>query len=159
MSTNTRQHSPALADLADITAQLSGHIGRPLIAACPFARRGQITQKGAGKFGVVAYLAARQYAKAKAGGLPEHFFLAVTDEHVHAVGYKIGLGGNQTLGEEVAVWRREDLQVEARPSRFWIDVTLSSPAEDERVECRVGAAPAAEAFVQLLQSRPVKQAA
>jgi hypothetical protein len=159
MSTQTGQHSPALGDLANITAQLSGHLGRPLIAACPFARRGLITQKIAGKFGMVAYLAARQHAKAKASGLPEHFFLAVTDEHVHAVGYKIGLGGNQTLGEEVAVWRREDLQVEARPSRLWIDVTLSSPAEDERVDCRVGAAPAANAFVELLQSRPVKQAA
>jgi hypothetical protein len=159
MSTHAGQHSPALADLADITAEVAAHVGQPLIAACPFARRGQITQKVAGKFGMVAYLAARQYAKAKASGLPEHFFLAVTEEHVHAVGYKIGLGGKQKLGEEVAVWRREDLQVEARPSRLWIDVTLASPAEDERVECRVGAAPAADAFVQLLQSRPVKQAA
>ena len=154
MSSYTAQHNPALDELASITADVTAHLGQPLIAACPFARRGQITQKVAGKFGMVAYLAARQHAKAKAGGLPEHFFLAVTEEHVHAIGYQISMTGKQKMGDEVAVWRRDDLHVESRPSRLWIDVTLASSAEDERVECRVGAAPAAEAFVELLEGRP-----
>jgi hypothetical protein len=153
VTSSTIQHGDALGELADITAQVAKHIGEPLVAACPFARRGQITQKIAVKFGALAYLGARQHAKAKAGGLPEHFFLAVTDEHVRAIGYQLGMTGKQKLGDEVAVWRREDLQVDARPSRLWIDVTIESPGEGERVECRVGAAPAADAFVELLQSR------
>ena len=78
---------------------------------------------------------------------------------MRAIGYKLGLTGKETLGEEVAVWRREDLEVEASPSSLWIDVTLASPGEDERVECRVGAAPASKAFVELLKSRPMEQAA
>jgi hypothetical protein len=159
MSSYTPNDSPALDDLSDMTAQLAAHIGQPLIAACPFSRRGQMTQKIAGKFGMLAYLGARQHAKGKAGGLPEHFFLAVTANQVRVVGYQLGMTGQQKLGKEVAIWRREDLHVEASPSRLWIDVTLASPSENERVECRVGMAPAAEAFVGLLQSRPAQQAA
>ena len=159
MSSYTPSDSPALEELSDMTAELTAHTGQPLIAACPFSRRGQMTQKLAGKFGVLAYLGARQHAKGKAGGLPEHFFLAVTADQVRAVGYQLGMTGKQKLGDEVAVWRREDLHVEASPSRLWIDVTLTLPSEDERVECRVGMAPAAEAFVGLLQSRPAQQAA
>jgi hypothetical protein len=153
VSSHTIGRSSALNELSDITARIAAHIGEPLVAACPFARRGQMTQKFAGKFGgTIAYLGARQHAKMKAGGLPEHFYLAVTDEHVRAIGYRLGLTGKETLGEEVAVWRREDLETEARPSSLWIDVTLASPGEGERVECRVGAAPASEAFVELLQA-------
>jgi hypothetical protein len=159
MSSYTPKDSPALDDLSDMTAQLAAHIGQPLIAACPFSRRGQMTQKIAGKFGLLAYLGARQHAKGKAGGLPEHFFLAVTANQVRVIGYQLGMTGQQKLGKEVAIWRREDLHVEASPSRLWIDVTLASPSENERVECRVGMAPAAEAFVGLLQSRPAQQAA
>ena len=153
MSTHTVKPGSALDELGDITARISAHVGEPLISACPFSRRGQMTQKFAGKFGgAVAYLGARQHAKMKAGGLPEHFYLAVTDEHVRAIGYTLGLTGKETLGEEVAVWRREDLEVEASPGGLWIDVTLASPGESERVECRVGSAPASEAFVELLRA-------
>ena len=160
MSSHAVQQGSGLDELGDITARISAHTGEPLIAACPFSRRGQMTQKFAGKFvGAVGYLAAKQQAKRKAGGLPEHFYLAVTGEHVRAIGYKLGLTGKETLGEEVAVWRREDLEVEASPSSLWIDVTLSSPGEGERVECRVGSAPASKAFVELLESRPMEQAA
>jgi len=160
VSTHIVQPGSSLDELADITARISAHVGEPLIAACPFSRRGQMTQKFAGKFGgAVAYLGARQHAKMKAGGLPEHFYLAVTGEHVRAIGYKLGLTGKETLGEEVAVWRREDLEVEASPSSLWIDVTLASAREGERVECRVGAAPASTAFVELLQGGPMEQAA
>jgi hypothetical protein len=160
VSSHAVQQGSGLDELGDITARISAHIGEPLIAACPFSRRGQMTQKFAGKFGgAVAYLGARQHAKMKAGGLPEHFYLAVTGEHVRAIGYKLGLTGKETLGEEVAVWRRHDLEVDASPSSLWIDVTLASPGEGERVECRVGAAPASKAFVELLKSRPMEQAA
>ena len=94
MSTHTVKPGSALDELGDITARISAHVGEPLISACPFSRRGQMTQKFAGKFGgAVAYLGARQHAKMKAGGLPEHFYLAVTDEHVRAIGYKLGLTG------------------------------------------------------------------
>ena len=96
MSSDTIEHGSALDELGDITARISAHIDEPLIAACPFARRGQMTQKFAGKFGgAVAYLGARQHAKMKAGGLPEHFYLAVTGEHVRAIGYKLGLPGRK----------------------------------------------------------------
>ena len=160
MTSHTIGQSSALHELSDITARISAHIGEPLIAACPFARRGQMTQKFAGKFGgAAAYLGARQHAKMKAGGLPEHFYLAVTDEHVRAIGYKLGLTGKETLGEEVAVWRRDDLEVGANPGGLWIDVTLASPGEGERVECRVGSAPASKAFVELLQTQPMSNAA
>jgi hypothetical protein len=160
VTSQTTKHGSPLDELSDITARIEAHIGEPLIAACPFARRGQMTQKFAEKFGgTIAYLGARAHAKAKAGGLPEHFYLAVTDDHVRAIGYKLGMTGKETLGEEVAVWRREDLEVEASPSSLWIDVTLASPGEGERVECRVGAAPASTAFVELLKRRPMEQAA
>ena len=153
MSTHTVKPGSALDELGDITARISAHIGEPLVSACPFSRRGQMTQKFAGKFGgTVGYLAAKQFAKRQAAGLPEHFYLAVTDEHVKAIGYKLGLTGKETLGEEVAVWRRDDLEVAANPGGLWIDVTLASPGEGERVECRVGSAPASEAFVELLRA-------
>ena len=38
-------------------------------------------------------------------------------------------------------------------------MTLASPGEGERVECRVGSAPASKAFVELLQTQPMEQAA
>jgi hypothetical protein len=61
VTSHTVQRDSALGELADITARIAAHLGEPLIAACPFARRGQMNQKFAGKFG-----------KASPNPAPEH---------------------------------------------------------------------------------------
>lgn len=142
-----------LEQLADTTAQVADHLGIPVVAACPFSRRGMMANKVAGRFGLIAYFASKQVQKARAGGLPEKFMLAVTDADVIAVAYaNRGFSQAVTLGDEVARWRRCDLAVSVKKGMtpYLLDVTLESPAEDEKVLCAVGDSSVSDAFLALL---------
>lgn len=144
---------PLAAQRASATAQL----GTPVVDAALFSRRVYDTAtRIAGNptlGGPLAQLAVRKFKQTQAGGLPEHFLLAVTADEVIALERKMKMSTRDGVGEpraEVARWRRADLEVSVRDRGHLLDVTLTSPSEEEQVKCCVGKITATEDFVALL---------
>ena len=131
-------------------------IDEPVIEACMFSRQGMMAKKMAGHFGLLPYLLAGKHSQMRAGGLPQHFILAVTEDHVYAIESKVGMrsGPAGEIRGEVARWERASLRVssktDATTGGFGINVTIESPAEDETVRCTVGRHPLSEDVVRLL---------
>ena len=132
------------------------HADEPVIAACLFSRQGLMSEKFAGKFGALAYAGAKKRSQMRAGGLPQHFILAVTDRHVLAYETKIGMRGGSAgdVRGEVARWDRDALRVSHAPEKstggLTLKVTLESSEEGETVQCSVGRHPLSEDFLRLL---------
>ncbi len=130
-------------------------IDEPVIAACIFSRPSNVlTSKAASSFGLVGHLALKKSREMRAGGLPQHFIIAVTKDHVIALGRKIRPGRNLAgePGEEVARWDRQSLSVSWKTGSlgYLYDVTIKSPSEAETVQCSVGLSPQSEDFLRLL---------
>lgn len=130
-------------------------ISEPVIDACIFSRPSNIlSSKAASSFGLVGHLALKKSRERRAGGLPEHFIIAVTAEHVIALGRKMRAGRNLAgePGEEVARWDRSSLRVswERGSLGYLYDVTIESPSEAEAIQCSVGLSPESEEFLRLL---------
>ncbi len=131
-------------------------IDEPVIAACTFARQGMMAKKLAGHFGLLPHLLAGKHSEMRAGGLPQHFIIAVTEERVYAIETKVGprRGPVGEIGGEVARWERSGLRVSSKPDAttggLGLNVTIESPAEGETVHCTVGRHPLSEDFVRLL---------
>jgi hypothetical protein len=130
-------------------------LDEPVIAACLFSRQGMMSNKLAGHFGALPYAIARKRQQMRAGGLRQHFILAVTPRRVHAFEQKVG--GRNPIGEladEVARWQRSALRVSSKLDRMTGGMTLSvrieSPTEGEAVNCSVGRSPESEEFLALL---------
>lgn len=139
--------------LRNCVEAVSAVVSEPVIAAVPFSRRGLFTNKALGRLGFLPYLLGRAQAKAQAGGLPENFMLAITTGKVRAFRYKAHgrRRDRYEIGDEVAVWDRSAIRVSwEKGGPYMTDVTIESPAEGERVECRVGRAPFSEEFLRIL---------
>jgi hypothetical protein len=135
-------------------------IEEPVLAACLFSRQGTMANKLAGHFGALPYMLAKKHAEMKAGGLPEHFILAVTDRTVYAIEQKIS--ARNPIGEtrgEVARWNREAIDVSWTSDRttggLTLNVTIESPVEGETVQCCVGNSPLSEEFLSTLAGNRV----
>jgi hypothetical protein len=103
----------------------------------------------------------RKSREIRAGGLPEHFILAVTAHEVIALERKMKMGRDQLgqPGPEVARWNRSDLKVTWRDGGYLYKVTLESLSEGEKVEISVGKSPLSESFLELLADPSLSQAA
>ena len=143
-----------LSQLDEYRALVSDRVDEPVEAACVLSRRGMMTEKMAGHFGLLTWLLTKKAFAAKAGGLPEVFLLAITPARVHAFAYKPRKG---VVGDEVAAWDRSTVQVAWRDGGpMMLDVDLG--AGGESYDVRVGDAPASRAFLRLL-APPLAQAA
>ena len=100
--------------------------------------------------GPIVGLLLRQSRKIRAGGLPPHFVLAVTEDQVVALERKMTARGGSTgkPGGEVARWKRSDVGVTWRLSGYLLKVTLV--AESEVYQCQIVNHPLNEAFLRLL---------
>ena len=134
-------------------AAVSDAVSEPVLDAAPFNRRGLYTNKLLGRFGFVPYLLGRAHAKAQAGGLPDHFMLAVTPTKVRVLEYKAHgrMRDRYEVGEELAAWDRDAIRVswENGPP-YQTDVTIEGPAEGETVLCRCGRTSWSETFLELV---------
>jgi hypothetical protein len=92
--------------------------------------------------------------KRKAGGLPQNFIVAVTEDTVHAFKYK-PRGWTLKLGDEVAVWQRAGLRVTAQDTALTMRVTLEAPAEGETIVFDTGKAMVGNDLVRALSGAPV----
>ncbi len=125
----------------------------PVIDACLFSRPSSYgANKAAGQLGFIAHKLLKKSQEIQAGGLPQHFILAVTGDEVIALRRTIKARGPQTgvPGEEVARWKRPDLEVSWRVAGYLLNVTLASPTDGETVKCCVGNSPLSESFLALL---------
>jgi hypothetical protein len=158
--TSARPATPRMAEAAEKGIEIYREaiqplVDEPVLAACPFARQGMMTDKLAGQFGALPYALARKRQKSRAGGLPEHFIVAVTAERVYAFERKVkGRDPIGQVGGEVGRWERAALRVSSRSDRsaggMLLNVKIESPAAGEAVNCSVGRSAESEEFLALL---------
>jgi hypothetical protein len=128
-------------------------IGERVIDACLFSRPYSYgASQLASHTGGLATMLLRKSREIRAGGLPEHFILAVTADEVIALRRTMKMRGGAlgVPGEEVARWKRSELKVSSSNGGYLLKVTLESASEGETVQCTVGAGPLSESFVDLL---------
>ena len=106
--------------------------GEEVVSAAAFRRGGATASYVASKAGGgILYAATKLMSKKKAGGLPDKVMLAVTPEKLYA--FKLKVGREYKLGEEVGVWDRGGLQISTDNSGGMTALTIESPAEGEKV--------------------------
>jgi len=106
--------------------------GEEVVSAAAFRRGGAAASYMASKAGGgILYAGVKLMNKKKAGGLPDKVMLAVTPAKVFA--YKLKVGRDYKLGEEVAAWDRGGLRVSTDSSGGMTALTIESPAEGEKV--------------------------
>ncbi len=116
-------------------------VSEPVIGVLALSRRGLYTEKFLGRLGFLVWLLARANAKRQAGGLPQNFIVAITPTKLRAFQYKARgrMRDQYEIGDEVAVWDRNAVNVTWQNGPpYEVDVTIESPAENERVLCRCG---------------------
>jgi hypothetical protein len=126
-------------------------ISEPVIDACLFSRPTSYAGNAvASHFGPLVGIALRQSRKMRAGGLPKHFVLAVTDDEVVALERVVTSRGGPMgkPGAEVARWKRSDVAVTWTPAGYLIKVTITAKGERYKVSTTKHAL--AEAFLGLL---------
>jgi hypothetical protein len=81
--------------------------------------------------GGLVYAGIKMMSKKKAGGLPDKVMLAVTPEKLYA--FKLKVGRDYKLGDEVAVWDRGGLRIGTDRSGGMTALMIESPAEGEKL--------------------------
>ena len=136
-------------------AAAQAQIVEPVIDACIFSRPSSYGASAlASHTGGLGVMLLKKSREIRAGGLPEHFILAVTADEVIALRRTMKARGGPTgePGEEVARWNRSDLTVTWRSAGYLVNVTIESRSEDEKVKCSVANGPLTEPFLELLSS-------
>ena len=103
--------------------------------------------------GLLARKAERALNSRAAGGLPQHFALAVTPTHLRA--YELRYGGRALVqvGAEAAAWERSGLEVtHVDRGGLKTNVTLQ-PAGGSEFVCSAGTHESTDRFIALLQHR------
>src|SRR3954454_5979538 len=115
-------------------------ITEPVIDACLFSRPASYGASAlASHTGGLSTMLLRKSREIRAGGLPDHFILAVSADDVIALRRTMTMRGGATgePGEEVARWKRNDLTGSSSNGGYMIKVTIESPGEGEKVQCSV----------------------
>jgi hypothetical protein len=126
-------------------------ITEPVIDAALFSRPSSYgASQVAAHSGPIVGMLLRKSRKLRAGGLPEHFVLAVTDDEVIALERRMTATGGSTgkPGGEVARWKRSDVGVSWKLTGYLLKTTLV--AEGEVYQCQAVNHPLHEAFLRLL---------
>jgi hypothetical protein len=134
------------------------HIGDEILAVGTFRTTGSGTKFGISKMqaGALVYGAASKLGRARAGGLPNQFLLAVTPTQVHAFKYKMKRNGVEAR-QEVAAWDRDGLTVKTERLTTTTRVTLEWPDSGDKVVCDedgMGDNPWADDVIRVLEAGP-----
>jgi hypothetical protein len=148
--TTAPQSTGGLEDFAEITADASAFLNMPILVACPMNRRGMMTNKMATRFGgLLGRAVSKKVAKERAGGLPEHFIVAITADEAIVVEYKLAGRGRKLIGE-IERWPRAGLGVDwSKVGPYMLHVTITVPGEDP-LNLGAGDAPCTHAFLTFL---------
>jgi hypothetical protein len=106
--------------------------GEEVVAAAGFRQGGASASYAASKaqLGGLVYAGIKLMSKKKAGGLPDKVMLALTPNRLYA--FKLHVGRNYKLGEEVAVWERPGLKTSTAVTGGMTALTIESPSEGEK---------------------------
>jgi hypothetical protein len=106
--------------------------GEEVVAAAGFRQGGATANYVASKaqMGGLVYAGIKMLRKKKAGGLPDKVMLAVTPNRLYA--FKLRVGRDYKLGDEVAVWERAGLKIGTEQAGGMTALTIESPAEGEK---------------------------
>jgi hypothetical protein len=106
--------------------------GEEVLAAAGFRQGGASANYVASKaqLGGAVYAGIKMLRKKKAGGLPDKVMLAVTPEKLYA--FKLNVGRNYKLGDEVGLWERAGLKVSSDASGGMTALTIEFPAAGEK---------------------------
>jgi len=131
--------------------------GEEVLAAAGFRQGGATANYVASKaqMGGLVYAGIKMLRKKKAGGLPDKVMLAVTPNKLYA--FKLSVGRNYKLGDEVAIWERPALRVGTDSSGSMTALTIESPAEGEKatlVGISVKDDPVSQELMGVLQGNP-----
>ena len=135
--------------------------GEEVLAAAAFRRGGASASMVASKaqMGGLVYAGIKMLRKKKAGGLPDKVMLAVTPSRLYA--FKLSVGRDYKLGDEVAVWERPGLRIGTDSSGGMTALTIGSPAEGEKatlVGISVKDDPVSQELMGVLQGNPAASA-
>src|SRR4051812_38174901 len=131
--------------------------GEEVGAAAGFRQGGASANYVASKaqLGGAVYAGIKMLRKKKAGGLPEKVMIAVTPAKVYA--FKLKVGRDYKLGDEVAVWDRGGIVAGSERSGGMTALTIESPSEGEKVSL-VGISvkddPVSQELIGVLQGTP-----
>ena len=124
-------------------------VDEEVLGAWLFYRTGGYAAMAMGPLSPLAAVITRTIGKKRAGGLPNQFLLAVTPTKVRA--FKCRPSRSKAkVGKELAVWDRSGLSVSVRDAAVNTEVTLESPAEDEKIVCSTGKDATSREFLELL---------
>lgn len=106
--------------------------GEEVLAAAGFRQGGASASYAASKaqLGGLVYAGVKMLRKKRAGGLPEKVMLAVTPNRIYA--FKLKLGRDHKLGEEVGRWERAGVRIETGSGGGMTTLTIDSPAEGRK---------------------------
>ncbi len=109
----------------------------PVLACVQVARTGGWQALALSQVSGGAGLWALLRGKKKAGGLPQMFLVAVTEERIYALALpKSSTGLKPRAVRELARWDRDGVEVSGEPVFGGTKIVIASPSEDERVECQ-----------------------
>jgi hypothetical protein len=131
------------------------YIDESILAVGTFRTTGSGTKFAISKLqaGALVYGAASKIGKARAGGLPSTFLLAVTPTKLHAFKYKLKRGGIE-VRQEVASWDRAGLTIGLEKLTTTTRVKLEWPDGEKLVfdQDGMGHNPWADDVVRVLQA-------
>jgi hypothetical protein len=106
--------------------------GEEVLAAAGFRQGGAGANYVASKaqLGGAVYAGIKMLRKKRAGGLPDKLMLAVTPEKLYA--FKLNVGRNYKLGDQVGLWERTGLEVSSDASGGMTALKIESPATGEK---------------------------
>ena len=134
------------------------HVDEEILAVGTFRTTGSGQKFAISKLqaGAAVYGAAAKLGRARAGGLPSSFLLAVTPTKLHAFKYKMKRNGVE-VKENVAAWDRAGLQIGTERLTTTTRVKLEWPDGGDKVVCDedgMGDNPWADDVVRVLQTGP-----
>jgi hypothetical protein len=133
-------------------ARVEEKTGAPVIAYSTFYRTGSWGEMGLEHVSGLAKTAVKLWGRKKAGGLPPHFILAITEDRLHAFKYKARRDVIE-VQEEVAVWDRSAIRASAQETSLTMRLTIESPDGDSMV-CDSSKADITSRFLGCLGAAP-----
>ena len=124
-----------------------------VLAAVQVGRAGGLGQLALSAVSGAAWLYSRMKAKQRAGGLPQIFLIAVTEQRVYALSLpRSSTGLKPRATGELARWERDAIEVVTEPVAMGTKFTLLSPGEHERIEFQGPQGELSDRVVRALQA-------
>lgn len=124
-----------------------------VLAAVQVGRAGGLGELALSFVSGAAWLYSRMKSKQRAGGLPQMFLVAVTEQRVYALSLPRSSSGLKPRATgELARWERAAIEVVTEPVAMGTKFTLVSAAEGERVEFQGPQGELSDRVVRALQA-------